>query len=213
MNTGSGVPKRVALYARVSLGDHRQTVETQLFALREHAKRAGWEVREFTDTITGSTTRRPGLDDLRRWVKMRTLDGVAVTRIDRLGRSLLGIIELIQEFDHYGAPLIVTEQGLDMTTPAGRLQMHLIGAFAEYERSMIRERTLEGLARARAQGRRGGRPRASVPENDLRYAAGQGWSLTKTATYLKLSRATVKKRALELGLDLKGLGGTGKTAI
>jgi len=212
MTTGSGVPKRVALYARVSTAD-KQTVQTQLFALRDHARRAGWETREFTDTISGSAARRPGLDDLRRWARMRTFDAIAVTRLDRLGRSTRDVLDLIQEFDHFGAPLIVTEQGFDMATAAGRLQMQIIAAFAEFERALIRERTLEGLARAKAAGRRGGRPKVSIPENDLRYAVGQGWSLTKMAAYLKVSRVTVIKRAQELGLDLKGLRAAPKAAI
>lgn len=191
---------RAALYARVSTAEG-QTVETQLVPLREFAARAGWTATEHTDTASGASARRPSLDHVRALVKARALDVLAITRIDRLARSLPNFLDLVRELEHYGAALVVTEQGIDFTSPTGRLQAQILGAVAEFERELIRARTREGIHRARLDGIRIGRPRVEIPEAELRARFAAGESLGSIARAYNTTCTTVKKRVVEMGLS------------
>lgn len=160
MNKGS---KRVALYVRVSTAG--QTTANQSLELHEYATQRGWQAVEFTDTISGSTDRRPGLDALMKDARRRRFDAVLVWSLDRAGRSLPHLVTLIQELQDLGIAFISLKEGLDLSTAAGRLQMHILAALASFERERLRERVLAGLARARAQGKRlGRRPREITKE-------------------------------------------------
>jgi DNA invertase Pin-like site-specific DNA recombinase len=135
-------------YARVSTVD--QNADAQLDALRE----AGCE-HIFTDHTSGKLGHRPQLDTMLDYI--RPGDVVTITTLDRLGRSLVNLAQLVAELDHRDVDLRVLHQGIDTTTPAGRLTFHVLAAIAEFERALISERTNEGLAAARARGRTGGR--------------------------------------------------------
>ncbi len=137
-------------YARVSTSD--QNLDLQLDAL----KKAGC-TKIFHDTISGAKAERPGLDDALAY--LRTGDTLTVWRLDRLGRSLKHLIEVINKLNKEDKEFKSLQESLDTATPTGKLIFHVLGALAEFERSLIRERTKAGLAAARARGRIGGRPR------------------------------------------------------
>lgn len=147
-------------YARVSTDD--QTARLQLDALEA----AGCE-RTFSEPASGATAERPVLSEL--LSHSREGDTLVVWRLDRLGRSLPHLIETVQKLEDAGVALKSLTEGIDTTTPNGRLIFHLFGALAQFERELIRERTMAGLAAARARGRKGGRPPKLSPER-LRVA-------------------------------------------
>jgi DNA invertase Pin-like site-specific DNA recombinase len=174
---------RAAIYARVSTFD--QEPENQLQELRRYAEARGWTAVEFVDRgVSGSKDRRPALDDLLKAAKRRTFDALVCWRLDRLGRNLRHLVTLIEDLQHVGVAFVSLGEGIDCTTPAGKLQLHILAALAEFERERIRERVMAGLQRAKAQGKRLGRPRASpakiiVPGGTVRAAANV-WGVSKT---------------------------------
>ena len=164
--------KRVALYVRVST-DH-QSVKNQQIELQAVAERHSWQVvTVFKDQgISGAKGRdqRPGLDKLLQAVARKEFDMVAAWSVDRLGRSLIDLVGILQEFHAKGVDLYLHQQGLDTSTPSGRAMFQMLGVFAEFERSMIRERVMAGLARAKAEGTRLGRP-ATVADDPAKLRA------------------------------------------
>jgi len=186
---------KVAIYARVSTAD--QTCDNQLLELRRYVEARGWTGQEFVDSgVSGSTDKRPALDALIRDAKRRRFDMLVCWRLDRLGRNLRHLVTLIDELDAVGVGFASLGEGIDTQTPAGRLQLHVLAALAEFERGRIRERVLAGLQRARAQGRRLGRPRMTpaaivVPGGTVRAAA-KIWGVSKTtaAKWIADGRAT-----------------------
>ena len=151
--------RRVALYVRVSTDN--QTTKNQDRELRAVADRQGWEVvATFKDEgISGAKGRdeRPGLDKLLQAVARREFDLVAAWSVDRLGRSLIDLVGVLQELHSKHVDLYLHQQGIDTTTPSGKAMFQMMGVFAEFERSMIHERVMAGLARAKAEGKRSGR--------------------------------------------------------
>src|SRR5687767_4265263 len=163
--------RRAAIYARVSTLE--QTTENQLAEVRRYVQARGWEIKEYVDEgVSGAKDRRPALDELLRDAKRRRFDVVVCWRLDRLGRNLKHLITLLEELQALGVAFVSLAEGIDATTPAGKLQMHILGAIAEFERARIRERVLAGLARARTQGKRLGRPKARLPIERLQAVAG-----------------------------------------
>src|SRR5438552_14677323 len=152
---------RAAIYARVSTVD--QEPENQLAELRRYVMARGWTATEYVDRgVSGSKERRPALDQLLADARRRKFDAVVCWRLDRLGRNLKHLIGLLEELQALGIAFVSLAEGIDATTPAGKLQMHIHGAIAEFERARIAERFKAGLQRARAQGTRLGRPSAAV---------------------------------------------------
>ena len=153
--------KRVALYARVST-DQTQTVENQLRELHAAAGRLGWTVvAVFTDEgISGAKGRdkRPGYDALLKGVARKEFDLIAAWSVCRLGRSLQDLVAFLGEVQSRGVGLYLHVQGLDTSSPSGRAMFGMLSVFADFERSMIRDRVLAGLNRTRAKGTRLGRP-------------------------------------------------------
>jgi len=169
---------KVALYSRVST-THGQDPELQLRELRDYAASRGWQVvQEYTDLgVSGSKNSRPALNQLMADAGRRKFDGVLVWKLDRFGRSLRHLVNALAEFEALGIAFISIRDNLDLTTPAGRLMFQVIGAMAEFERSLIQERVKAGLRNARAKGKRLGRPR--VPVDEIRVlalrASGMPW--------------------------------------
>lgn len=194
--------KRVALYARVSTRNGHQTTETQLRELRAVSKRHGWDVvATFSDDgISGSKGRdeRPGLDDLLKAVARKEIDLVAAWSVDRLGRSLQDLIATLNELHGKKVDLYLHVQGIDTTTPAGKAMFQMLGVFSEFERAIIQERIHAGLARAREQGTRSGRPVGRpVVHTGIRDRAAalqsEGNGTRKIAEQLGVSRSSVIK--------------------
>jgi len=152
--------KRIAVYGRVSNG--AQNHASQLREVRAYMRRR-WpkaEVTEYLDKESGARFSRSGLDALMSEVREGHVDVLAVYKLDRLGRSLQHLAQLIGEFKAHGTALIATSQGIDTSesNPAGELQMHVLAAVAQFERSVIRERINAGLAAAREHGTKSGKP-------------------------------------------------------
>jgi DNA invertase Pin-like site-specific DNA recombinase len=185
---------RATIYARVSTFD--QEPENQLAELRRYAAAREWTVAEHVDRgISGAKDRRPALDALLADARRRRFDVLVVWRLDRLGRNLRHLITLLEELNALGIAFVSLNEGIDATTPAGKLQMHILGAIAEFERARIAERVKAGLQRARAQGKRLGRPRKAraaiaVPGGSVRAAA-QAWGVSKSTAARWISEGRV----------------------
>lgn len=186
---------RIALYARVSTTE--QTVEPQLHALREYAQRRGLEaVEEFVDAgWSGAKDRRPALDVMVAKARVRAFDAIAVVKLDRLARSVRHLVQLAGEWQALGVDLIVLDQGIDTSTPAGRFTFHTLAAVAELERDLVRERTIAGLRAARRRGARIGRPQTLGADDRARARRlrSAGHSHRAIARQLGCSHATVQR--------------------
>ena len=195
--------KRAALYVRVSTD--AQTVENQTRELRQVAERRGWDVVEvYSDAgISGAKGRngRPGLDSMLKDASRRKFDIVMAWAIDRLGRSLIDLLDTIQHLEVCGVDLYLDQQAIDTTTtPMGKLVFQVTGAFAEFERTMIRQRIKAGLKRAVAQGVKLGRPKIdSTIERKVRKQLAKGFGILKVAKSLGIGTGTVQRIANELG--------------
>ena len=174
-------------YARVSTGE--QNLDLQIDALEA----AGCErERIYTDELSGVKAERPGLQDA--WKQLRSGDTLVVWRLDRLGRSLKDLVNRIEELQQRGIGFRSLQEALDTTTAAGKLQFHVFSALAEFERELIRERTMAGLRAARARGRKGGRPKAMTPEKvrlASRLMSDPTLQVDEICTTLGISRATL----------------------
>jgi len=185
---------RAALYVRVSTNE--QTPASQLDGLGAYAEARGFEViEEYVDAgVSGAAgARRPALDRLVADARRRRFDVVAITKLDRLARSVRHLVELAAEFEALGVDLVVTDQAIDTSTPSGRLLFHVLSSIAEFERDLIRERTRDGLAAARRRGQVLGRPRVldRRAQDRARRLRRAGKTLREIAGLVGVSRATV----------------------
>jgi DNA invertase Pin-like site-specific DNA recombinase len=188
--------RRAALYARVST-DH-QTTANQLAELRAVAARHGWQVTgEYVDHAVSGTKGRdqmPKLDALLKAATRREFDIIAAWSVDRLGRSLQHLVVFLDEIHGKLIDLYLHQQGIDTTTPAGKALFQMCGVFAEFERSMIQERVKAGLRRARAQGKKLGRPRIDADvERRIRDARAKAYGILKIAREVGVGVGTVQR--------------------
>jgi DNA invertase Pin-like site-specific DNA recombinase len=185
--------RRAALYGRVSTTG--QTAENQLLALRAFAAARGWTASEFIDHgISGTREKRPRLDELLAAVRTRKVDVVACVKLDRLARSVAHLVAMVREFEVLSVDLVVLDQAIDTTTPAGRLLFHVLAAISEFERDLIRDRVLAGLRRARAQGVRIGRPKRLVDLRRAHALLAVGQSRRQVAKTLGIAASTLAVR-------------------
>ena len=175
--------KRAAFYLRVSTSE--QDTARQRRELQAVAEHRGWEVAVYEDAgISGAKGRdkRPAFDALLRDVTRGKVDVVAAWSVDRLGRSLTDLMATLDEVKAAGCDLYLHQQGVDTGTPAGRAMFAMLGVFAEFERAMIQERVKSGLARAKAEGKRIGRPRLAPAKQDMiRKLRAEGVGMRKVA--------------------------------
>jgi putative DNA-invertase from lambdoid prophage Rac len=171
---------KVALYARVSTTD--QNCEAQLKELREFASRMNWQVfQEYVDTgFSGSKASRPALNQLMADVSLKKFDAVAVYKLDRFGRSVLNMTQQLGTLEALGIRFIAISQGIDTdkANPTSRLLLHILSSIAEFEREIIRERTVSGIRAAKAKGKKLGRPKKVFRRDEvvrLRDEEGKSW--------------------------------------
>ncbi len=194
-------PKRAALYARVSTLNG-QDIGLQVDELRQVAGVRGWQVVDvYSDEgQSGAKTDRPQLQRMLADCQAGRIDVVACWKLDRLGRSLRHVLEILDQLSDQGIAFVsLRDQGLDSSTASGRLMTAMIAAFAAFERDLCRERVIAGVRRAQAAGKHCGRPRVEI---DLRPAIAllaQGHPLKETARILGVSRNTLRSRLREAG--------------
>jgi DNA invertase Pin-like site-specific DNA recombinase len=187
-------PKRIAVYGRVSTG--AQNHDSQLREVRAYIRRR-WpkaDILEYLDKASGARFTREGLDAMMAEIRKGRIDVLAVYKLDRLGRSLQHLAQLIGELETHGTALVASSQGIDTSenNPAGRLQMHVLAAVAEFERSVIVERINAGLAAARDRGAKLGRPRTLDRHvNAVAKLSRNGLSGRKIAARLKIPEGSV----------------------
>ena len=186
--------ERVALYARCSTLNG-QDPEVQLHELRAYCERRGFEITgEYIDKgISGSRERRPALDQLMAACRKRLVDAVVVYRYDRFARSLRQLVNALEEFRALGIDFISLHEGVDTSTPNGRLVFGIFASIAEFERELIRDRVRSGLALAKAKGKRVGRPRVVVDALQLASLRSQGHSWSQITAKTGISKGTAQR--------------------
>jgi DNA invertase Pin-like site-specific DNA recombinase len=188
--------KRIGIYLRVSTDN--QTTENQRLELEAVAGRSGWDVvGVYEDAgISGAKGRdkRPGLDRLLKDVTARKVNMIAAWSVDRLGRSLQDLVAMLNDLQAVGCDLYLHQQALDTSTPSGRAMFQMCGVFAEFERSMIRERVTAGLARARSKGIRLGRRKVSASVEDrIRDLRSEGMGILRIGKTLGVGTSVVQR--------------------
>src|ERR1039457_4996304 len=184
---------RAGLYARVSTND-QQTIPLQIRAMREYAVRRGWTIALQVKEVGSGASQRQLREKLLEAARRREIDGVLVWRLDRWGRSVADLLATLQELDHLGVGFVSLTEALDLTTPAGRAMAALLAVFAEFEREILRERVRAGLAHARQNGRKLGRPiTAGLHAEHVRQLHRAGASKADIARRLQIGRTSVRR--------------------
>jgi putative DNA-invertase from lambdoid prophage Rac len=187
-----GHPLRVGLYARVSTHD-QQTLPLQIHAMREYAAKRGWTILAQIKEVGSGAAQRERRATLIAAARRREIDVVLVWRLDRWGRSVADLVSTLQELQHLGVGFVSLTEALDLNTPAGRAMAGLLAVFAEFEREILRERVCAGLAHARQQGKRLGRPPSVVHKAvEARKLQEQGSSKSEIARMLEIGRTSVR---------------------
>jgi putative DNA-invertase from lambdoid prophage Rac len=184
---------RVGLYARVSTQD-QQTIPLQTRAMREYAARRGWRIALQVKEIGSGASQREWREQLLEAARRREIDVVLVWRLDRWGRSVTDLLATLQELEHLGVGFVSLTEALDLTTPAGRAMAGLLAVFAEFEREILRERVRAGLAQARQNGQRLGRPlTAGLQSDQVRKLYRTGVNKSEIARRLNMGRTSVRR--------------------
>ncbi len=187
----------------MSTAHHDQNPEIQVNELRRYCQSRSWPItHEIVDHgYTGANEQRPGLKQLLQLVRSREVDAVVVVKLDRLFRRLKHLVNVLDEFNELDIQFIATKDNVDYSTPSGRLFVQVLGSLAEFEKSLLRERTLMGLQHARASGKCLGRPPTSDREAIVLLRE-QGLTYTEIQNRLGVSRGAIY-RTLKLGEALK----------
>jgi DNA invertase Pin-like site-specific DNA recombinase len=186
---------RAAIYARVSTTNHGQNVSMQTRELREYCQRRAWEIEgEYVDAgVSGAKERRPRLDALLIACRKRRVDAVVVYRYDRFARSLRQLVNALEEFRSLGIEFISLHEGVDTSTPNGRLVFGIFASIAEFERELIRDRVKSGIAAARSKGKKLGRPTVRVDATRIAALRDSGATWRTITRQLGLSAGTAKR--------------------
>jgi len=176
----------------------------QLRELREYAARRGWTIdSEYVDQgVSCSKESRPQLNQLMADAHRRKFDAVLVWKIDRFGRSLKHLVNTLADLCAYGVAFVSFRDNLDLSTPSGRLMFQIIGAMAEFERSLIQERVKAGLRNARAKGKKFGRPRAEVDADRVFALRREGLSWSQVCRTLSVSKGSAQRSVARLACEL-----------
>jgi len=184
---------RVGIYARVSTND-QQTLPMQSRTMREYATRRGWTITTQVREVGSGAAKREAREKLLEAARRREIDVVLVWRLDRWGRSVTDLLATLQELEHLGVGFVSLTEALDLTTPAGRAMAGLLAVFAAFEREILGERTRAGLAQARENGKRLGRPAtATLRATDIRKLHRAGVTKSEIARQLPIGRTSVRR--------------------
>jgi putative DNA-invertase from lambdoid prophage Rac len=184
---------RAGLYARVSTND-QQTLAMQHRAMREYAARRGWTVALQIREVSSGAVQREAREKVLEAARRREIDVVLVWRLDRWGRSVTDLLATFQELEHLGVGFVSLTEALDLTTPAGRAMAGLLAIFAVFEREILCERTRAGLAQARQNGKRLGRPETAARHAaEIRKLHRAGVSKSEIARRLRIGRTSVRR--------------------
>lgn len=184
---------RAGIYARVSTDD-QQTIPLQIRALREYAARRGWSIALQVKEVGSGASERQLREKLLDAARRREIDVVLVWRLDRWGRSVADLLTTLQELEHLGVGFVSLTEALDLTTPTGRAMAALLAVFAEFEREILRERVRAGLAHARQNGKKLGRPiTAGVHSGQVQKLYRAGISKAEIARRLQIGRTSVRR--------------------
>ena len=190
---------RVGLYARVSTHD-QQTLPMQLEAMSTYAGHRGWTVATEVEDVGSGSIQRPKRELLMKAARRREIDAVLVWRLDRWGRSVADLVLTLKELNELGVAFVSLTEALDLTTPTGRAMAGLLAIFAEFEREVLRERVRAGIAQARKEGKRHGRPRSAARKAvEVKELFGEGLSKTEISRRLKIGRTSVRRILAEKG--------------
>jgi putative DNA-invertase from lambdoid prophage Rac len=184
---------RAGLYARVSTND-QQTLPMQSHAMREYTARRGWTIALQVREVNSGAAKRKAGEKLLEAARRREIDVVLVWRLDRWGRSVTDLLATLQELDHLGVGFVSLTEALDLTTAAGRAMAAMLAVFASFEREVLQERTRAGLAHARMNGKRLGRPMtAGLQAAEIRKLRRAGISKSEIARRLQIGRTSVRR--------------------
>ena len=184
---------RAGLYARVSTTD-QQTLPMQMRAMHDYADRRGWMIATQIREIGSGAVQREAREQLMEAARRREIDVVVVWRLDRWGRSVTDLMATLQELEHLGVGFVSLTEALDLTTPAGRAMAGLLAVFAAFEREILQERVRAGLAHARQNGKRLGRPEtAALHTAEIRKLHRAGVSKSEIARRLTIGRTSVRR--------------------
>jgi putative DNA-invertase from lambdoid prophage Rac len=184
---------RAGLYARVSTID-QQTLLMQNRAMREYAVRRGWTIALQVREVGSGAAKRETREKLLEAARRREIDVVLVWRLDRWGRSVTDLLTTLQELEHLGVGFVSLTEALDLTTPVGRAMAGLLAVFAEFEKEILSERTRAGLAHARQNGIRLGRPMtAGLQAAEIRKLHHAGVAKAEIARRLEIGRTSVRR--------------------
>lgn len=182
---------RAGIYARVSTQEQK-SIGMQLKPLCDYAKNRGWTIALEVVEVGSGAKQRPKREELVQAAKRREIDIILVWKLDRWGRSLVDLVNTLNELRDLGVGFISLTEALDFTTPSGRAMAGLLSVFAEFERDIIRERVKAGIAQAREKGKPHGRPQtAATKSEDVKRLKKRGWNNSQIARELKISRASV----------------------
>ena len=184
---------RAGLYARVSTND-QQTIPLQIRALREYAVRRGWTIALQVKEVGSGASQRQLREKLLEAARRREIDVVLVCRLDRWGRSVTDLLATLQELEHLGVGFVSLTEALDLTTPVGRAMAGLLAVFAAFEREILGERVRAGLAHARQNGKKLGRPlTAGLHADKVRKLHGAAVSKAEIARRVQIGRTSVRR--------------------
>ncbi len=182
---------RVGIYARVSTID-QQTLPMQVEQMKQYIKNRNWTLTTDVQEIGSGAKTRPKREELLKLARRREIDVVLVWKLDRFGRSLADLVTTLDELRNLDVLFVSLTESLDFSTPVGRAMAGMLSTFAEFEREMIRERVIAGIANARAKGKPHGRPKtAALKLGEIRKLRDEGLTNSEIATRLEISRGSV----------------------
>lgn len=182
---------RVGIYARVSTQD-QQTLPMQLTKMKEYIENRKWTLTVEVEEVGSGAKTRPKREELLKMARRREIDAILVWKLDRFGRSLADLVTTLSELRELGVIFVSLTESLDFSTPSGRAMAGMLSTFAEFERDIIRERVIAGIANARANGKAHGRPKtAGLRVNEIRKLKSSGLNNSQIARKLHISRGSV----------------------